>query len=303
MPVGLTLGAAFRPEMAFAHQNATFSENYRNLYLNQVGQITDDWAMKMEEIWTGPDEFNFTYADQTVAFAHANGLKVRGHTLVWELLVPAWMKKGQFADAQIDKLVQTYVHNVVRHFKDKFPGTVVCWDVINEPVDNDGKSLRKEFWFQHLGENYLEKVLRWTHEADPDALLFINEYGIEEPGPKQDYLFELARTLKRKGVPLHGIGFQCHFSIHEEFQRENLEQALDRFIGAGLNVQVTELDVRINDDKKGITPEKLKTQARIFREVAEVLPCALSAMFLADHVGAHRRGKLHTERQVAETEN
>ncbi len=268
----IPLGAAFNSYHAFHNPDETFQAEYQKVYKSEVSWLTDEWAMKMEEIWQAENTLDFVQGDKTVNFAAENNKKVRGHTLVWEYAVPQWLETGSYSNEKITEMVEDYIVSTVTHFKNLSPGTVISWDVINEPLEDDG-TVRNEFFSIHMGggSEYIKKALRKAHEADPDALLFINEYGIEMPGPKADGMYSLAQELIAEGVPLHGIGFQTHSSIDEEFvPSTELAEQLDRFIALGLKVQITELDVRINDDNTGRTDEKHAKQADLFREAAKV---------------------------------
>jgi endo-1,4-beta-xylanase len=119
---------------------------------------------------------------------------------------------------------------------------VAEWDVLNEPVDDDGKLTRNVF-FEALGERYIDVALRAAREADPQARLFINEQGAEVPGPKGFAMFSLVRRLQARGVPLDGIGFQNHTAARGYPSRAQLEGTLEAYAGLGLATAVTEMDV------------------------------------------------------------
>ena len=79
--------------------------------------------------------------------------------------------------------------------------------------------------------------------ADPSAKLYINEYNIEYAGAKATSLLNLVKSLKAAGVPLDGVGFQCHFIVGEV--PSDLQQQLEAFAAAGVEVALTELDIRM----------------------------------------------------------
>lgn len=264
------IGAAINPAHAFHNGNHSFEERYRTEYARHLSIMTDDWAMKMEEQWVGPYQYNFTYGDETAIFAFQNGLKIRGHTLVWGGVVPEWLETGGYAPSKVEAMVEAYIKAVVVHYQENFPGTFVSWDVVNEPLEEDG-TIRTCFFTENLGSDYINKVFSWVKEVvEPGILLFINEYGIEEEGPKLDGLLNLIASLKTDSVPIDAIGFQTHITISEDdlFSITSFKSALDQVIATGLKVMVTELDVRINDDQSGLSDEKLGSQADLFSSVA-----------------------------------
>ena len=125
-----------------------------------------------------------------------------------------------------------------------------------------------------IGPEYIEMAFRWAHEADPGALLFYNDYRETDP-VKRGKILRLVRELKQKGVPIHGVGMQCHWSIYGP-KEEALEAALRDYASLGLPIHITELDVSIwpgeperrekrpseSDDR--MTPEKSRAQDEVY---------------------------------------
>ncbi len=93
--------------------------------------------------------------------------------------------------------------------------------MVNEPLSGHG-SLRPSIWGKVIGPQYIELALRWAHEADPEAKLFVNDYSTERLNAKSDAMLALARTLIDAGVPLQGVGFQTHISTTWHPTREEL---------------------------------------------------------------------------------
>jgi endo-1,4-beta-xylanase len=163
-------------------------------------------------------------------------MKVRGHTLVWHSQVADWVTEARCKDAET--ILRDHITAVVGHFR----GKVFAWDVVNEGLAEDG-ALRDTFWLRCIGPDYIEKAFRWAHAADPKTELFYNDYGIERPGPKAERAFELVRDLKAKGAPIDGIGLQMHLDrIPVDVF---LAGYMRRIAGLGLDVHMTEMDVRL----------------------------------------------------------
>jgi len=137
-----------------------------------------------------------------------------------------------------EKILRAHVTAVAGHFR----GKVFAWDVVNEGLDEDG-SLRDTFWLRCIGPDYIEKAFRWAHTADPKAKLFYNDYGIETEGVKARRAYDLVGDLKKRGVPIHGVGLQMHLDriISDVFVARTMQQ----FADLGLEVHITEMDVRL----------------------------------------------------------
>ncbi|MBU0935982.1 MAG: endo-1,4-beta-xylanase [Spirochaetes bacterium] len=108
----------------------------------------------MEEIWCGPHEYDFTYADQLIDFARNNGLHLRGHTLVWSYMPPDWLAESSLAGEDLLSLIDDYIEAVITHVEERYPGGVLYWNVVNEPLDDDG-TLRSDFFGSRTGGGYI----------------------------------------------------------------------------------------------------------------------------------------------------
>lgn len=233
--VKLSLGAAVMPDfLAEPEYRATLIANY-----NYISPEND---LKWESVHPARDVYDFRRGDELADFARANGMAFRGHTLVWHNQNPAWLKDGEFSGAELEAILEGHIASVAGHFK----GRVRDWDVVNEVVGDDGK-LRDTLWLRGIGEDYIAKAFRWARAADPAAALFINDYGAEGPGPKADGLYALVKGLVAAGVPIDGVGFQAHLVGQAGFDLRAVAANFARFKALGLQVQVTELDVRLPD--------------------------------------------------------
>jgi endo-1,4-beta-xylanase len=131
---------------------------------------------------------------------------------------------------------------------------------LNEAIDWNG-SLRDTLWLEKLGPQYMDQVFRWAHEADPEAKLYYNDFSAEGLGDKSDAVYELVKGMVERGVPIHGVGFQGHFGIEEPPSAEAVAANIERLKTLGLEVQFTEVDVRIPEP---VTDEKLQEQADVY---------------------------------------
>jgi len=268
-----TVGVAVTPR-ALKTDEAT-------LILQNFNSLTAENAMKMGPIHPKENEYNWAYADSIAAFAQRNKLKLRGHTLCWHNQAPAWM----FVDAagktvSKDVLLQRlkdHITSVVTRYK----GTIYAWDVVNEAIsDKKDEYLRDSPWLKICGEEYIAKAFQWAHEADPNALLFYNDYNEIDPG-KREKIYKLVKSLKDVGVPIHGIGLQGHWAVNEP-SREQLDNTLTRLAELGLPLQITELDIsvypkehnareaKVEDGNTTFSPEKEKQQLEVYKMCFEL---------------------------------
>lgn len=134
--------------------------------------------------------------------------------------------------------MRDHIHTVVGRYK----GKVKSWDVVNEAIaDGDGTNIyRNTLWHEIIGPDFIAKAFQFAHEADPDAILRYNDYGLENP-VKRRKLITLIKLLREKGVPVHAIGSQAHVNVATTF--ETMDQALTEMETLGLPIHITELDV------------------------------------------------------------
>jgi endo-1,4-beta-xylanase len=231
------IGVAIRP------QDVTGPE--AELIVKHFNSITAENAMKMGPIHPKENAYNWEPADKIAAFAKKNNLKMRGHTLCWHNQAPAWMFKDESGnDVSKEVLLQRlkdHITSVVTRYK----GTIYAWDVVNEVIDDDGSTFyRQSPWYRICGEEFITKAFEYAHAADPDAILFYNDYNTENP-VKREKILRMIKKLLDAGVPVHGVGLQGHWSIYEDQLGAEIKNSIDQFSALGLQVQVTELDISV----------------------------------------------------------
>ncbi|KAI1796951.1 endo-1,4-B-xylanase A [Ganoderma leucocontextum] len=204
----------------------------------EFGQITPANSMKWDA--TEPTRGTFTFAggDQIANLAKTNGQLLRGHNCVWYNQLPSWVSNGQFTAADLTTVIQNHCGTLVGHYK----GQVYSWDVVNEPFNDDG-TWRTDVFYNTLGTSYVPVALQAARAADPNAKLYINDYNIEQTGAKATSMLNLVKQLIADGVPIDGVGFQCHFIVGEV--PTSFQSVLQQFTALGLEVAITELDIRM----------------------------------------------------------
>jgi endo-1,4-beta-xylanase len=234
---------------------------YEQTLLANFNGVTPENEMKWETIEPANGVFDFGPAEQIVNFALKHKMTIHGHNLVWSTQLPSWL--SSLSPPELMEALHQHIKTVVGHFR----GQVHEWDVVNEPFDESDGGLVHDLWFDEIGKEYIALALRWAHEADPTAKLFINDYGIDWNGPKEAAMLQLASTLKKEGVPLDGIGMEEHLDLTFPPTEQEVEQAMSRYQALGLDVQVTEMDVRTTGFQ-GTAKQAEEKQAEIFGYVA-----------------------------------
>src|ERR1700728_4847235 len=247
--------------------------DYAAILGSEFSQIQSENEMKFGSIHprpnTDPNPYSFTGGDALVAFAESHNMVVRGHTLLWHNNVPHWLTSGGYTPAQIASIVQDHINVVLHHYASK----IYAWDVVNEAF-NDNGTMRSTLWYDQpgigagSGTGYIEKALRWARAADPNAKLFYNDYDAEQINKKSDAIYAMAKDFKKRGVPLDGIGFQTHISLKfdDPVKLASYAKNLERFAKLGLDLHITELDIRLSDS----SPASLSAQAKLYGEIADL---------------------------------
>jgi endo-1,4-beta-xylanase len=211
--------------------------------------------------------YRWTNPDAMVPFALANGMQVRGHTLVWYQQNPAWLTNTAWNPETLKVVLKEHIDSVVGHYK----GKILAWDVVNEAFNDGTGSLRVTGspWASTLGAGYIDLAFQEARAADPAALLFYNDYNLEAPGLKQDSVYGRLSNMKARGIPIDGIGFQAHFQVNADAtgvpSKETLIATFNRFAALGLKIHITELDIRVRTP--GATAAELAAQNQGFANV------------------------------------
>ncbi len=214
------------------------------LVLQHYSSLTAENAMKMGPIHPKEKEYNWQGGDSIAAFAKRNNLKLRGHVLCWHQQVPDWIFKDASGNTVSKEVLLQRLKDHITTVVTRYKGTVYAWDVVNEVISDKGDEyFRNSPWYQICGEEFVAKAFQWAHEADPDAILFYNDYN-EINAVKREKIIRMVKGLQAKGVPIHGIGLQGHWAINEP-SREQLDNTLNDFSKLGLQIQITELDISV----------------------------------------------------------
>lgn len=241
--VGLSIGVAIEPG------EVATDPDYQSALVRESNSLTAENVMKWGPTQPGPTQFSFAGADQIMALADAEGMRVRGHTLVWGALqLPSYVQNASTA-AELRGYMSDHIAGVIG----QYAGRIAQWDVVNEPLRStvdpatpDG--LDDNIFTQLIGPGYIAEALHLARAADPTAGLFVNENGIVVPGPRQDRFYQLIVDLLAAGAPLDGVGLQAHVGLTPLLAyptRDVVETSVRRFADLGLDVEITELDATV----------------------------------------------------------
>ncbi len=235
------------------------NSKYSGVVKKEYNSLTAENAMKFGALHPSANTYNWNDADYLVSVALQNNMRVHGHTLNWYTSLPGWVTSFAGDSAAWENLMKTHIQTVVAHFK----GKVTSWDVVNEDFEDTGIP-RNSIWRQKLGDDYVARCFQYAHEADPDALLFYNDYGHEYSAAKRTAIIAMVTSFKTRGIPIHGIGMQFH-TTHTQSDA-NIRDAINTAAATGLKVHLSELDVRLNNNRvQGLTFTSTLAQQQALR--------------------------------------
>ncbi|MGZ3756812.1 MAG: endo-1,4-beta-xylanase [Mucilaginibacter sp.] len=192
---------------------------------------------------------------------------------------PVALTQAQKA-ANIDAAFNNYITGMATHYK----GKVKAWDVVNEIMNDGASGLRTSsntnsglaaagtggvfYWTDYLGRNTALKAFNYAHAADPNALLFINDYNLEYNSVKLDSLIALVKEIQNKGGHIDGIGTQMHISVNTS--TSGIDAMFVKLAATGLKIRISELDIAINTSKASgfvASSTQLAQQATLYHYV------------------------------------
>jgi endo-1,4-beta-xylanase len=272
--IGLRFGTALIPEDIDTPSWAAIAAGQFNVY-------TPGNEMKWQVVEPEQGVFDWTGADNLVNFAKANSALVRGHTLCWHNQLPNWLTtnvaNGDYTQTQLLDLLQEHIFTEVGRFR----GKIWQWDVCNEFLTDSNPSRvdPNNWWIVNAGSEVIPLAFKWAHEADPNALLFYNDYNIggeDGSNAKFNAAYALAQSLQ-KNAHIDGIGIQGHLDTQYGWSPQRLRQDIESFASLGLKVAITEADVRtfVNNATDQVPTDNLASFAHAY-EYSEMLKAALA---------------------------
>lgn len=281
MPKNKFVGTALNNSILEGKANS----NYEDIVAKDFNCIVAENAFKMSNIIPSKplDPFNLTLADFSqqglrrvdamLEIAEEQGMKTRGHTLIWHNQAPNWLNSDvkSWSNDQIYDFARSYIQVLTQYTK----GKIDEWDVVNEAINDDkNPQFRNDAWFSGVDDiqNFIDYCFTVTHESVPESDLFYNDYNVETSYfPKNTFLLNMVEGMVSRNIPIHGVGLQTHLTSGE-YTNENtykgIGETIDKAGNLGLKCNVTELDIRICG---GTTPTKLSEQSHEYLGVFELL--------------------------------
>ncbi|MDN3620533.1 endo-1,4-beta-xylanase [Polaribacter undariae] len=277
--IGLKNAATFPIGTAININRLLNDAKLQKLQIENFNSITATSDMKMQSILPVENQYNWKTSDTILQYATKHNQRLFGHNLIWHSSTPKWVEeKGEKDSIWLGNFMQEYIKTYVGRYK----GKVAAWDVVNEAFESSGANYRESFWYKKLGKSYIEKAFQYAHEADPEAILFYNDFNIERDTVKLNAVLKMVNEFKAKGVPISGIGFQMH--IRMDIPDEIIAYALKKAAETGLQIHLSEVDIIFNthnderlggiqnysvltDEMKQAQAEKYKNLIKMYKEI------------------------------------
>lgn len=253
---GLLYGAAI------SYDEITEDAEFVEQLVRECQILTPENELKWSRLRPSPTTYEFAVADEMVAFAQERQMQVRGHALVWHRSLPDWFAETATPD-NAEALMREHIETVAT----RYAGVVHSWDVVNEailPEHDQPNGMRQTPWLELLGEGFIDLAFRMAREADPQALLFYNDFNLDfairQDERKRRAVLALLERLVAQGTPIDGLGIQGHLSGRQVpfFDAEVMRGFLRDVASLGLKIMITEIDVIDKD-----WPADLATRDRL----------------------------------------
>ena len=214
-----------------------------DLIAREFNAITAENCMKSGLLQPSQGQWEWELADRFVKFGLEHNMHIVGHALVWHSQAPrdffVHEDGRQISREELIRRMDTHISTLMERYK----GKIATWDVANETIDED-KGWRQSLWYQVMGSaEYQERAFNLAHEIDPNAHLLYNDYNMHDPG-KREFVVQMLKDYKRRGVPIHGVGMQSHVGLDWPDMQE-YEASIEAYAAQGMRLHMTELEVDV----------------------------------------------------------
>ncbi|NIJ23046.1 endo-1,4-beta-xylanase [Sphingomonas japonica] len=255
---GLRFGSAFAWSRAGADAGSFANPAYAGLLERECGVLVPENELKWQAMRPSAESFAPERFDAMMAYAKAQAMPVRGHTLLWHYVrwFPKWLNEHDFGDRparEAERLLTTHIDTLAR----RYGNAIYSYDVVNEAVDPDTGGLRETVLSKAMGgaESVLDLAFRTARAAAPHAELVYNDYMSWEAGNERhrDGVLRLLEGFRKRQTPVDALGVQSHIKIAEATPSiaalvgqltPEWRRFLDAVTGMGYRLVITEFDVR-----------------------------------------------------------
>ena len=229
-------GTAISQQVFAGKVKSEDKQKYLSILKTNFNAAVHENALKWYSTEKARGILTYENADTMLAWCEENGLRLRGHCIFWcvDKYVQPWLK--QLDNESLHNTVKRRATDVVNRYKGRIPE----YDVNNE-------MLHGSYYKQRLGESIRYKMFEWCLLADPEAILYVNDYGILGGSDLDRYEKQIARFIE-EGVPVGGIGLQGHFG-DKGVDAAQVKYALDRLAKFNLPIKITEFDINTKDEE------------------------------------------------------
>lgn len=251
---------------------------YADLLAKEFNAATPDNELKWYSVQPAPGDWRFTGGDLDLTFGTDHQMAIKGHNLIWaqDRYTPSWVRDLSASDLR--DAVAEHIATVVG----RYAGRIPRWDVVNEPLKDFGTGPSDSVFHRKLSKRWITKVFELAHQADPDAELWLNEYGTDWVPGKFDALLALVKRLQAQGAPIDGVGLEMHRPLASGPDVGQLVQQMRSIAKLGLKVGLTELDVPIKPGDASGPAAQAKAYGRMVGACLQVSRCREVTMWGID---------------------
>jgi endo-1,4-beta-xylanase len=248
------------------------SEPYGAIAAASFNMYEAENACKWGETEPANGQYNLAECEWDAAFAVSNAPSAfRTHNMVWGSDNPQWLLRGGFTPAQLAAISAAHIATLGAALR----GSSYAVDVVNEAIsDNSGSSevfKASPPWYPALPTYVRDAFVAARAAFPPPTLLMYNEYGAEGLGNKSDKVYNMVSEFVASGVPIDGVGLQMHISVDAFPSKADVSANMARLVALGLEVHITEMDVRCKPDAQGniCGADRLAAQAAIYGDLLQ----------------------------------
>ena len=223
-------GAALDSQMFRARAETPDAARYKEVFLANFNAAVTENALKWHAMEPRRGQVDYAVVDRILDWTEAHEIPLRGHNLFWGIrsMVQPWVRA--LDDEALREVLKARAHDIGRRYRGRFAE----YDLNNE-------MLHGNYYEDRLGPGITRDMASWVREADPGAVLFLNDYDILTGRRVDDYIAQIRKFLDQ-GIPIGGIGVQGH--LHgDSFDPAALRAALDKLAQFKLPVRVTEFNL------------------------------------------------------------